>query len=367
MTEDDIYNKGLPPLWRSGKAYSFFEFWPAWLFYIPVVFYWLWLAAKYRNLTLPLLVNPSIYLSGMVGESKGGILDQLADGAREHMLPYVCFDRGTDLDSECDRVESWLQRQKLNYPCVLKPDLGCRGAGVNKINDGKALRSYLTEFGKGRRYIVQALAPFIAEAGVFYERAPGAERGSISSLTLKYLPYVVGDGKRSIRQLILSDPRGAKLKSFYFEYMHARLNDILLEGECLPLVFSGSHCRGAIFRDGNHLITDTMVDALERCLSGMSDFHYGRFDIKFRSIESLQQGKDFYILELNGASSEATHIWDAHGRLLDVFVTLFRQYRTLFKFGASMQQRKLNSWSVSDVIVHWWRGLKSSKTNPKSF
>lgn len=43
------------------------EFWPGWMFYPPVVIYCLWLAIKYRRLTLPTAANPGIVSGGIVG------------------------------------------------------------------------------------------------------------------------------------------------------------------------------------------------------------------------------------------------------------------------------------------------------------
>src|SRR5207244_9411425 len=53
------------------------EFWPAWLFYIPVGVYYAWLAVRHRSLTVPTSANPGIATGGFVGESKLEILDQL--------------------------------------------------------------------------------------------------------------------------------------------------------------------------------------------------------------------------------------------------------------------------------------------------
>ncbi len=365
MMDSDPYNHGLPKLSHSeGKPHSFFEFWPAWVFYTPVVFYWLWLSLKFRSFSLPLIVNPSIYLSGMVGESKSDILDQFGGRARAYMLPYRCF-RRADLEEDCRAVAAWLSEKAISYPCVVKPDQGCRGSGVSKIEGPESLREYLLHFPVGRRFIIQAIAPYTAEAGIFYEKKPGAAKGAITSLTLKYLPYVIGDGEKTVRELIVADPRAKKLRGIYFARQQGRLEYVPKKDVCMPLIFSGSHCRGAIFRDGNEFTTAAMLDSLEQCLDNMPDFHYGRFDVKFKDLESLQRGEDFYILELNGASSEATHIWDARASLIDVYKTLFRQYRTLFEFGALMKARREVPWSVSDLLVHWLRGLKIGKTNPE--
>ena len=61
---------GMPPLNLAGRNTSLFEFWPMWLMYLPVALQWLWLSLFHRSFTLPLIANPAIPLSGMVGVPK---------------------------------------------------------------------------------------------------------------------------------------------------------------------------------------------------------------------------------------------------------------------------------------------------------
>ena len=42
----------------------------------------------------------------------------------------------------------------------------------------------------------------------------------------------------------------------------------------------------------------------------MEGFHYGRLDVLYNTFEELCQGKNFSVIEINGAGGEATHIYD---------------------------------------------------------
>src|SRR5260221_5599263 len=53
------------------------EFWPPWLFYLPVGVYYTWLAIRYRGFTVPTAANPGIFSGGFVGESKIATLAEL--------------------------------------------------------------------------------------------------------------------------------------------------------------------------------------------------------------------------------------------------------------------------------------------------
>lgn len=360
---DDPVNKGLPLLEFEGRPYSFYEFWPAWVFYFPVALYWLWLGCRFRSFSLPLCVNQSIYLSGMIGESKSDILDQFGGNKSSAILNYHVFGLTADspLSDQCAVVIAEAGMRGVTLPFVVKPDLGCRGSGVKKVDSIEAFEVYLTQAEKGKQYIVQALAPYTAEAGVFYQRKPGCKRGDVSSLTLKYLPYVCGDGVSTIEALISADRRANRIRQLYFFRMKSCLQDVPAKGEYVPLAFAGSHCLGAVFKNGNAYITPALTAAIDDFMAGVSDFHYGRLDVKFRDLAALQQGKDFCVIEINGASSEATHIWDAKTPLKEVFYTLFRQYRTLFEFGDTLRKTHELKWSVATLIRDWLRDLLSKK------
>ena len=53
------------------------EFWPAWLFYIPAGFNYVWLAMRYRGFILPTAANPGIFYGGFGGESNIATLRDL--------------------------------------------------------------------------------------------------------------------------------------------------------------------------------------------------------------------------------------------------------------------------------------------------
>jgi hypothetical protein len=66
---------------------SFFEFWPGWLFYTPVVIHWLMLGLRHGDFSLPTAANPRITTGGLCGESKLSILDQVGPEAQALLAP----------------------------------------------------------------------------------------------------------------------------------------------------------------------------------------------------------------------------------------------------------------------------------------
>ena len=242
--------------------------------------------------------------------------------------------------------------------------MGGRGAGVKLSRAGAALESCLEGFPAGGSLMLQRLSDFEAEAGVFYVRDPVSERGRITSLTLKYTPYVVGDGVHTLAELVAADPRARGVPHLYEERNAEHWHKVIPAGNPWRLVFSASHCRGAVFRNGGHLVTTELTRALDRIFDDLPGFYYGRLDIKFRDVESLQAGRDLQIVEINGASSESIHIWDRRTGFFDAVKTLLQQYRTLFKLGAAHKKRGCKPPGLWPLYKAWRHELQLVKRYP---
>jgi hypothetical protein len=83
-----------------------------------------------------------------------------------------------------------------------------------------------------------------------------------------------------------------------------------------------------------HLHTNALQHAIDKISRRLRGFFIGRYDIRYENEEDFKQGRNFQIVELNGASSEATSIYDARNSLLCAYRTLFRQWRLVFAIGA---------------------------------
>ena len=361
-------HQGMPPLALDGPALSYFEFWPMWAFYPPVLLYAGWLMLRHRGILLPTVANPSFPGGGFYGESKAEILALAVQHVPQWVAPFIRLQRpdvlasdvpasdaaasdtpasdasagnapAGDVTPERDAALAALAVAKLALPVVAKPDLGCRGAGVKLIRTPADLLAYIAGFPSGAAFLLQRLVPHQGEAGIFYCRRPGQQRGRIVSVTLKYFPHVIGDGHSTLRALILADPRAGRLSHLYLRRHTARLDEVLRAGESIRLAFAGSHSRGAIFRNGTHLVTPEMEARFDAIAQALPEFHFGRFDVRFEDFDQVRRGEGFTILEINGAGAESTHIWDRRTGLLQAWRDLMRQYRWLFEIGAANRAR----------------------------
>jgi hypothetical protein len=150
----------------------------------------------------------------------------------------------------------------------------------------------------------------------------------------------------------------------YVRRFESRRDEILPAGERLKLVEAGNHAQGCIFRDGRHFRTPALAERIDKISRKLSGFCIGRFDIRFENHEDLRSGKNFQIIELNGAASEATSIYDARNSLFDAYRTLFRQWNLVFSIGAANRKCGSAPTKLSVVWHEWRRYSRLSATYP---
>ncbi len=339
-------HKGRRLLVSRWRRLTRWEFWPAWAFYPPVIAYVGWLALKHRSLTLFTAANPGILAGGFVDESKIEILTHLS-GSAEFVARAWLIESSLDAAGRAERAERLMSEHGLGFPIVLKPDKGQRGSGVAVIRSEAELRDYLD-----RSAVDTILQEYVAgdEFGVFYVRRPSEGKGRIFSITEKRFPVVAGDGRRTLEQLILDDPRAVCMARFYLDKQGERLADTPRNGEAAQLVELGTHCRGAIFLDGGRVKTPELEQAFDEISRGFAGFYFGRFDVRTPSVEAFKRGRNFKVIELNGVTSEATHIYDPQNSLLDAYRVLFAQWRLAFEIGAANRERGAATTSVRTLI-----------------
>jgi membrane protein DedA with SNARE-associated domain len=349
--------------WRARRLWSarwtrrlHWEFWSPWVFYVPAACWYLLLALRHRSLTLPTVANPGMDGGGFIGESKAAILRDLVAGradaqrfvVRTLLLPAVesavesaaagALGAAPGAAAErCATLAAWMTAERLHFPIILKPDVGQRGSGVRRVHGEAEARAYLEALPLA--VAAQEYAPGPHELGVFWVRPPGAPRGVIFSTTEKFFPEVVGDGEHDLEDLILLHPRAALMSNTFFRRHQDLLDWVPGVGAHFALVTSGNHCQGTLFKDGRRLATEALRARLDALADGFPGLYLGRFDLRAPDLEALQRGEAFQIVELNGATAEATHIYDPDfGPLRGPVVayrTLFRQWSIVFRVAAA--------------------------------
>ncbi len=141
-------------------------------------------------------------------------------------------------------------------------------------------------------------------------RYPDQKTGKITGIVSKEFMILTGDGVSTIEELIKKNPRyELQLATLKLEYGN-KLLEILPKGEKLNMVPYGNHARGAKFIDGSHWISPKLTETINTICIQIPEFYFGRLDVMYTCWEELERGENFSIVELNGAASEPTHIYD---------------------------------------------------------
>jgi hypothetical protein len=340
------------------------EFWPTWIFYLPIALRYLALSVRHGSLTLPSAANPGIKTGGLVGESKFVTLNDLMQTSPEFVPPTALIQDSEDgtVEMRLSAFDQFIKTTGAEYPVILKPDLGFRGSGFKVIRSHEEARRYLETV--PLPVIVQRYVPGPFEAGIFYYRFPSEEKGRILAITEKHFPRLIGDGEQTIEQLILEDERARNQSETLLRRFHERRDHVLQQGEELRLVETGNHAQGCLFRDGISLCTEELEGSIDRISKALHGFFIGRYDVRYESAEALGQGRGFQILELNGVAGEPTSAYDASKKITEAFAILFRHWEIAFAIGAENRKLGHRPDSIRTIASEWLSYRRMSRCHP---
>jgi hypothetical protein len=315
------------------------EYWPFGIIQFPVMLYWLWLAVKSRSLVFFSGSNPGIVMGGMFGESKHDVLKKIPD----QYIPKTLL---LTLPTTTDDVLSTMREHGLTFPVIFKPDIGERGFMVKRIDNKMDIENYLRAI--QINFLVQEFVDLPNEYGVFYCRFPEDSKGKITSVVMKEMLTVTGDGELSLEELILSKPR-AKLQweKLKLKFEH-RLKDVIARGETIELVSIGNHCLGTKFLDGTSLINEKLSETFDDISKQIDGFYFGRFDLRAKSLDDLYNG-NIKIMELNGCGAEPAHIYHPGYPLTKGIIVLWNHWSNIYTIAKQNRNRGFKFTSHSDA------------------
>ena len=306
------------------------EYWSFDVVYFPMYFVWFYYAAKARSFFFFNAANPRIKNAGFLMESKKEIYDIIP---LQFIPKTLFFKLGTDAGEIVQTVAS----SGISFPCIAKPDIGGKGRGVEKIYALEDIAGYAQRIKMD--FLVQEFIPYPEEVGIFYCRIPDQPDGFISGIVAKEFLIVKGDGISTLTQLIEKDPRYhlqlAALQKIYGE----GLQEVLEKDAVKNLVPYGNHARGAKFIDVSHWADESFTKTFDNIFKQIPEFYFGRLDIMYSNLEDLRAGKHFSIVELNGAGSEPTHIYDPRHSIFFAWKEITRHFKLLCSISIKNHQR----------------------------
>ena len=300
-----------------------YEFWPFWLFYIPVGFYGLILSLRARSITFFTTVNPCMEYSGGLEYSKMEYFQLLTD---ELLRKTVLINK----DIETDNLNRLIEEESFSFPLIIKPDKGQRGVEVQKINDINALKLFLSSASR-QKFLLQEFIDYPIELGVFIIKTPDGKRREITSVTKKKFLTIKGDGESTFKNLVVKNIRAVNRKNEFEKKYKLQWNTIVEKNKEIILEPIGNHNRGTEFIDANDLISNELLEVMDRISLYLPEFYYGRIDLKTKSIDDLYKGKNIKLLEINGVNSEPSHIYDKNISILTAYKDLFKHMNIMYE------------------------------------
>lgn len=339
------------------------EYWPAWLFYAYPVAAGLARSLGRGGPGVITCLNPAMGGGGgLVGERKHDIFTA-ANGA---VLHHRLIPAGPPPDERARHALHLVETDHRlgGFPVILKPDRGWRGYGVRLARDASAVERYFRDM--PRDVLIQRYHPGPHECGVLWARDPdapvGSPAGAIFSVTRKAFPAVTGDGRATLRRLVLSHPRYRAQADTFRQRFPDLWRRVVPAGQTLRLSQSGNHCQGAMFLDGADLITPELEDAVARIVrsyaapDGARDgLDIVRLDMRYESDELLRRGRGFGIVEINGSSSESGNVYDPSWSLPRAQHVAARHVRLLVDLGAARRRAGHRGPSLLRVLFTWFR------------
>ncbi len=320
------------------------EYWPQEIVYVWLYPYYAWIAYKTRAPGFVVMAN--IYDGEMdfVIESKMKIYNYIP---KQYYPTTIYIEPKQDYNFILDEVKT----AQISYPLITKPDIGQKGIGVKKIHSQQNLLEHHQS--AKHPYLIQSLVSYEHEIGLFWVRYPNDSAGKLTGIVYKEYLHVIGDGRRTLEQLIYADAR----TYYQLHYLSTKFinewNTILPKDEKLIVVPFGSHFRGSKFLDESYRITPKMTDSFNTICNQIKGFHFGRMDIKFDNWKDLEDGKNFTIIETNGAGSEPTHIYDPKHSIFFAWKEIILHLSYLLEVCMQNKQRGYHGINLSQLLKRW--------------
>lgn len=332
------------------------EYWPYQVVYFPVYFQYLLYVIYTRSFFYINAVNPSFKNGGFWMNSKKEIYDLIP---KEYYPTTFLVKPNENFEQLFENII----QQNITFPLIVKPDIGLRGTAVKRIFTKAELKQYhhTTPFD----YLVQQLIPYENEIGLFYVQLPN-QPGKITGIVSKEFMIITGNGKNTIRELLHQDKRYLlQLKDLETTHQVV-LNTILNVNESINLVPFGNHCRGTKFVDISYKITPELNKNIQKLCNQIEGFYYGRMDIMFSNFDDLAKGENFQIVEINGAISEPTHMYDPSHSLLFGWKELIRHFHYMFLISKDNHKKGTPYLRTKDVWKEYIKHKKHYNTIQRS-
>lgn len=320
---------------KIGYKLTHWETWHHLVKYIPISPVWFWYCLRSRSFWFFTPSNPTLTFGGFEGESKSEMYAQLPPGS----FPDCVLINPSISMQEAKTI---INSSGIQYPFIVKPDIGMMGFLFRKILNYEELEMYHRLM--DAPYFVQALAIYPIEVSVFYYRMPGNITGNITGFLKKEFFHVKGNGISSLKELILNDLNARFRTEELFGKHAANLKKIIPLNEEFILSHALNLSRGGRLISLEEEKDANLLAVFDKLSTYSKSFFYGRYDIKCASIDDLKMGKNFTILEYNGSGAEPHHIYGNGYSLLQAYKIVISHWKILFEISRANRKDGNEVW-----------------------
>jgi hypothetical protein len=302
---------------------------------MPLTVFLAWYIIRSRSVWFFTSSNPKVTFGGLEGEPKKEMYDLLPHGSYPPTFNVLPGDSLLDIQQK-------LLQYKIEYPFIVKPEIGGQGILLRKIDNEAALMHYHSLM--RWEYIVQSLVHYPMEVSVFYIRHPKEGKGMVTGFLHKIPLFVTGTGQDTLHTLVTKHPKGSLRVDELYRKHAERWDHVIAKNEKYMLSYAANHNRGAKFVDLKDHIDDKLVSLFDTFSLRINDFFYGRYDIMCTNIDDLKEGKNFTILEYNGCGAEPNHIYDTGYTLIGAYKEILKHWQALYEVCRYNRQQGIKPW-----------------------
>jgi len=316
-----------------------YEFWNPRVFEFPFYVYLGWLCLVNR-VSIRTLAKTNYALDhGEIG--LGSKLDSQMAFDQRFFMPTTRVSEQLSVSEKTQLILDFVEQH--DYPIILKSDVGCVGKGIVKLSSLDDVRAK-TPLLLGD-YILQKFTTLPYECGIFYIRQHGKPK--ITGINQKHFPVVTGNGKDNLITLAKNHKRyTAHWNSFLQYFDHT---EVPADGEKKRLSFIGSHTLGCKFTDDTELLTPELESAIFSVFENQPGFNFGRVDVKAADQAALQRG-EIVVIEVNGAASLPTHMFDPKYSVFDAYKIFFEHAKYLVEIAREHRDKAMDLLPYRKVI-----------------
>jgi D-alanine-D-alanine ligase-like ATP-grasp enzyme len=324
--------------------------------YFPAMVFYAGLAIKHRDTNIYGAANPKMDgLGGFIGVPKFQILQ---GKSAQKFLPTSLF---LSAPHNAQKIIAQLAASTIQYPCIIKPNIGERGIGVKKIKSQAELLQYITAH-PTQNLLVQTQITAMREWGVLLVRNPKTSVITVPDAAEKIFPTAIGNGHSTLSQLIDSTNLTKRQKQLIKQdHTQKDLAHVLPKGTRKALLSVASINLGAQVVSLSKADQKLLQPLCQQIMADQPHIHAGRLDLKADTFQDLIAG-NCWVIELNGVGGMPTSVYSQAIPLFQKYTIMLAHFKRVSLIGLQNKQKyNIKSAGFWRSMRHIQKGLQARK------